>query len=587
MAVKRNLLSTEQSLQVQTESERRGVEPQDLVIELGLLDATQVDVLETLRDPTAAIPGYEILEVIGQGALGVVYRARQEKLDRLVALKTIKLSKLDNMGSTGRSRIEALTTAKLRHPNIVAAYDYGVIGSRVYLAMELVEGEDLLDRIEREGPCEERLALSMIRQVASALAHASEEGVVHRDIKPANLLLTRPMAGLGLPTGVPLVKVTDFGLALQSDNTEQTRMTMAGTMLGTPCYAAPEQVEKSEVDERADIYALGATLFHMLSAQQPFGSATVMQILGAKMKAQDDWRDELPDRISQATIDLFRDMTEHDPERRLAEYGTLIDRIDEILGTTVVPGRTAVGESAQARKPPSRASLSKKIGATLAAIAIVVALAASLFWTSRVTPPVKREMARGANWYLFNGERVPSGEPHGLWVRAEDEEGSSVFTGSGRNAWKALNLKSDDSPPQFFELTFDVNPQECEYVDLQFGWQGDDAEAGPRNVIRVSSGSAEFGRSDSLKADFERSKAQSATSLDPLGGERNYYRVALSRQPDAWFADVEGQPVGAVPVVAGEMFDRVLLRISDSKAYFGNVRIFELTEPASDGEVSQ
>ena len=229
----------------------------------------QIELLHALSYPDQFIPGYEILDLIGSGAVGVVYRARQQRLDRIVALKTIDLRRFNGTGVAGRCQLEARVVAKLSHPNIVTAYDYGVHEGRVYLAMELLDGETLQDRIDREGPFEEHLAWAIARQIAAGLAHAAEHEIVHRDIKPANIILVKPSSGMEGPPGVPLAKITDFGLALQLDSLNLTRLTATGTLLGTIAYAAPEQLDGPDVDSRADIFALGATLYHMLTGKGP------------------------------------------------------------------------------------------------------------------------------------------------------------------------------------------------------------------------------------------------------------------------------------------------------------------------------
>src|SRR5262249_28528733 len=142
---------------------------------------------------------------------------------------------------------------------------------RLYFAMELVEGEDVEQRVEQRGPLDEATAWGLARQAASGLAHAAGFGIVHRDVKPANLLLVEPPAGFPLPHGLPLVKIADFGLAFLAEEAEtRTRLTATNATVGSPHYMPPEQLEGASVDVRADIYALGATVYHMLAGQPPF-----------------------------------------------------------------------------------------------------------------------------------------------------------------------------------------------------------------------------------------------------------------------------------------------------------------------------
>ncbi len=183
-----------------------------------------------------------------------------------------------------RFELEARTIGQLRHPNIITAHDYGRHGGRVFLAMELVEGTDLDRRIKENGPLEEFIAWGLMRQTVAGLAHAREHHVVHRDIKPANLILVPPPAGYPLPAGMPMVKIADFGLALlQEDVAADTRLTAPDATVGSPHYMAPEQLETSDVDFRADMYALGATMFHALAGRPPFAGMKLPQLIGAKL----------------------------------------------------------------------------------------------------------------------------------------------------------------------------------------------------------------------------------------------------------------------------------------------------------------
>lgn len=279
--------------------------------------------------PVIAVSGYVVLDTLGTGAHGIVYRARDTKLDREVAIKTVLVPERATADVIERFESEARALARLHHPNIVVVYDTGRCerpAGFAYLAMELLTGEDLDDRIARAGPLDERTVWLVARQVAAALAHAGERGVVHRDIKPANLFLTPPPTGAVFPPGVPMVKVTDFGLAL-------THGVGIGTgssdyaIVGTPVYMAPEQFGGGAVDHRADIYALGATVYHALTGAPPFDARTTAELL--HQKAYDAPR--LPaERCSEATADLVAAMLARDPAARPATYADLFSRIDKL-----------------------------------------------------------------------------------------------------------------------------------------------------------------------------------------------------------------------------------------------------------------
>jgi serine/threonine protein kinase len=206
---------------------------------------------------------YRLLEPLGAGGMGTVYRALHTHLGKVVALKLLRSSWRDVPEAVGRFRREMRAAGRLRHPNLVEAYDAGAEGVP-YLAMELVAGLDVARLLQ--GHPGGRLAVAdaceVVRQAAAGLQHAFENGLVHRDLKPSNLLLT--------PDGT--VKVLDLGLALPRSATPgQADLTGAGQFLGTPDYMAPEQLlDPHTVDVRADLYSLGATLYHLLAGRPPF-----------------------------------------------------------------------------------------------------------------------------------------------------------------------------------------------------------------------------------------------------------------------------------------------------------------------------
>ena len=205
---------------------------------------------------------YVVESLIGRGGMGAVYRARQLRLDRVVAIKVMRHDHRAGLDFIERFRHESLTLARLSHPNIVSVIDSGEAGAELlFLVMEFVDGADLLQIIRSGGMTQER-ALEIVPQICDALQFAHDHGIVHRDIKPSNLLITREGR----------VKIADFGLAkpLDHDSGPQTR---TGVGLGTPDYAAPEQFQPgATVDHRADIYALGVMMYQMLTGQLPRGA---------------------------------------------------------------------------------------------------------------------------------------------------------------------------------------------------------------------------------------------------------------------------------------------------------------------------
>jgi len=221
------------------------------------------------EDPPPEIDGYELSEVLGRGASGVVYRARQLSMNRVVALKILHASALTSTRAVQRLQREARTAARLSHPNIVSAIDMGHVGSTWWFAMELVEGRSLAEQLEHGGRLSERAALELFIPLCDALQHAAERGVVHRDIKPANILIEA--------SGRP--RIVDLGLARVE---EDPLLTRTGATLGTPHYISPEQArDPSLTDVRSDLWSLGATLFHVVTGQPPFSGQSAAEILSS------------------------------------------------------------------------------------------------------------------------------------------------------------------------------------------------------------------------------------------------------------------------------------------------------------------
>ncbi len=231
------------------------------------LDATQSTGIFRFEPPTPEdlsnrIPNLEVLEVLGQGGMGAVYKARQASLDRFVAVKLIRPDAAEIEGFAERFTREARALAKLNHPNIVTIHDFGEVDGLYYLVMEFVEGTNLQHLIEG-GELESRQALKIIPDVCQALQFAHDAGIVHRDIKPANILLDTSGR----------VKIADFGLA-RLTGSDVSHATLTGTrqIMGTPRYMAPEQMVGShDVDHRADIYSLGVVFYEMLTGEVPLG----------------------------------------------------------------------------------------------------------------------------------------------------------------------------------------------------------------------------------------------------------------------------------------------------------------------------
>jgi serine/threonine protein kinase len=251
---------------------------------------------------------YRVIAHLASGGMGVVYKAHDEELDRVVALKILARDLSNQPARVERFRREARHAARLHHENIVTIYEFGEHEDLQFLALEFVDGVDLLQYICQKGRLEVEEACSIVTQAARALEHSSEQGIIHRDVKPSNLLITRRREQL-------VVKLTDLGIAREVAD-DANRMTGAGLIVGTIDYLSPEQARDSgAADIRSDLYSLGCTLYEMLSGQPPFrGSVTELVYKHAEELAPDICavRSEVPPRLSH----IIQKMMAKKPEDR-------------------------------------------------------------------------------------------------------------------------------------------------------------------------------------------------------------------------------------------------------------------------------
>jgi serine/threonine protein kinase/tetratricopeptide (TPR) repeat protein len=310
---------------------------------------------DALRDDMAAPPGYEILGELGRGGMGVVYRARQMSLNRLVALKMILAPEHAGPHQAARFRAEAEAVARLQHPNIVQVHEVGDHDGRPFFSMELVEGATLADRIDgHPQPASE--AAGLVEVLARAVQHAHSRGVVHRDLKPANVLLLS--GGERLNAAGP--KITDFGLAKRLDG--PAAHTQTGTILGSPSYMAPEQTGRSrrEVGPAADVYALGAVLYELLTGRPPFRAETpfdtLLQVVHDDPLPPSRLRPRLPRDLETICLKCL----EKEPQRRYPTAEALAEDLRRFLDGKPVVARplSPVGRGVRwARRRPAVAAL--------------------------------------------------------------------------------------------------------------------------------------------------------------------------------------------------------------------------------------
>jgi serine/threonine-protein kinase len=382
-------------------------------------------------DSDKSFAHYTMGPKIGAGGMGEVFRATDSKLNRDVALKMLPDTLIDNAERLARFQREAQVLAQLNHHGIAAIYGLESEGSRHALAMELVEGPDLSDKLV-SGALPVAEVLDIAVQLAEAIEAAHEKGIVHRDLKPANIKIT--------PEG--RVKVLDFGLAkaLADDPAESgvdpamsptltANMTMGNVILGTAAYMSPEQARGTEVDKRADIWAFGVILVEMLGGRQIFAGQTVSDTLASVLQAQIDF-DDLPDDLPVAAKRLIRRCLQRDPRQRLRDIGDA-----RIILQDVINGPEE-DEAVEQAVPPG----GPKVGVWAAILLVGVIAAAAGAWFAKPGPePVLRKLEiglEGESLTDFNetglafspdGTMIAFVENEQLWIRNLDQVNASVI----------------------------------------------------------------------------------------------------------------------------------------------------------------
>jgi hypothetical protein len=361
------------------------------------------------------IGSFEIVAPLGAGGMGEVYRARDERLGRDVAIKILPAGFTSDVDRLARFEREARVLASLSHPNIASIYGIEDSGGLRALVLELVEGETLAERLRSRGPLSIDEALATARQIAEALDVAHEKGVVHRDLKPANIKIT--------PAGV--VKVLDFGLAKALDAGDAgaalvstIARTEQGVVLGTAAYMSPEQARAQPVDKRTDIWAFGCVVFEMLTGKVAFEAPTMSDIIAKILSREPDWT-SLPAATPHGLVRLLRRCLEPDLKRRLRDLGDF----DLALQATEPTGKIA--------RPPRGVV----IGAGIAAAGLLAGLGVTQF---RQLPPAN---APRASFEMPMAVRLQNST--GFTVSPDGRR--LVFIGTGVDGAPRLWIRSLDS----------------------------------------------------------------------------------------------------------------------------------------------
>ena len=281
---------------------------------------TTYELVDEKSEPIAIdIPGYAILEKVGAGGMGSVYKAKQLSMDRIVALKVLNERYSNNAEFVDRFIREARAAGKLNHPNVIHVHDISRANGRHYFSMEFIDGPSVRELLKKEKRIDVNKAMDIVMQAAKALEFAHDNRIVHRDIKPDNLMLTRE----------GIVKIADLGIAKTFEEGGISGVKDRG-VLGTPHYMAPEQAMGKAIDHRADIYSLGATFYHMITGHTPFSGGTAQEILKAHVQTSLSPIQELNKDVPDPVCFVIERMMAKLPEKRYQNMSRLIEDIERI-----------------------------------------------------------------------------------------------------------------------------------------------------------------------------------------------------------------------------------------------------------------
>jgi len=384
---------------------------------------------------------YEVVEKLGEGGMGAVYRARDTRLDRFVALKVLPAEKVADPDRKRRFEQEAKAASALNHPHIVTVYDIGTDDGADFIAMEHVVGRTLAEVIDRRGMPPAR-ALELAVQIGDALSAAHEEGIVHRDLKPANVMVTDK----------GLVKVLDFGLAKLTEPspagpsalTESARpRTEQGVIVGTVAYMSPEQTEGLSVDARSDIFSFGVVLYEMVTGRRPFvgetGASTMAAILAKEPAPPSSLVGDLPFELERAILRCLR----KEPDRRWQTMADLTVALRDVKDELDAGRLSAVVVS-----PARRARRTRLLAGALALLAVGAAAAGGAWLLRSKAEPASYEMER----LTFDSAAAlsPAISPDGsLIAYASDREGSFSLYLRQFGARQAIRLTDPESRDSF------------------------------------------------------------------------------------------------------------------------------------------
>ena len=374
---------------------------------------------------------YRVLEVLGRGGMGVVYRVEHLRMGKLAAMKVLHRDLAQDPEVVQRFEREAAAVSKLHHPHTVQVFDFGNVQGALYLIMEYVRGLDLAHIIRRDGPMPWPRCAPLLAQICGALQEAHELGIVHRDLKPENVLITRTTGGRDY------AKVLDFGLAkLDQRGIGTGRETERNAIVGTPYFMAPEQIRGDEVDSRTDIYAFGSLMFELLTGEHLYTGSTAVGVLTKHLTAQPDAPSQRAPRLAipPAVDQICHKALAREPDARWRTAGELAEAIEEVYGETVHdatgpgarPGARSLGggrlliehdEAASdlrlrrsdidAFERGLRRQRALVLGGTI--VLVIAAIAAGVVLVTRSEPPLREEQE--PNDDVSRANRIAAGVP--------------------------------------------------------------------------------------------------------------------------------------------------------------------------------
>ena len=619
-AIELGFITNTQLDQIYEKAEESNLPGLEIAIRKGLLNRRELGIIDAFRSPGKLAPGYRVDGLIGQGGAGVVYMATQLGLDRTVAIKTICDSVVKrNDLAPKRFEREAKIIGQLRHPNIVAAVDFGVHNDQLYLVMEFVKGVDAEKYLADRRRMPESDAWHVARQVCHALSYAKELDVIHRDIKPGNLLLTTPPKGASVPSHVPFVQIADFGLARFQDSASDSEITMEGSVSGTPFYMSPEQIFAGQVDHRSDIFSLGATIWHLIVGSPPIVQANPVDVLATRVELKDDWASECPEQLSVEGFDLLREMCRFDREERIGDFAELDERILAHLNRLEARGSETIdwtegftnfgngsstssfdariamvddvkslrsgrapneSSSEESSASDSQSSLvqqsplaqSSPIWKWLAALALL-ALCALMYqfgWSGAAGRTAnkdrfeefKLEKLTGPPRFLFDGLSVdPTQKFDGTWEVGEGAEKETILSGNGSRDFKCVD--ADNQAFEFFQFRCGFRQHQSEQIQFRL------VDATDNEVFRVEI-------TESLSTLQVGQQEQNSLTSETFDKESlGYQNIQIESHPQHWRIAIDSNLLGTIAKKDRSSLgpDTIQLSVSgDGNAHFEQIQ---------------